>query len=605
MAETLRALGDLSTTELFGPVERLLEELREDGRAVRIDLPGTAEPMRWILAEDETRYRRAFPSGGEHDLGALGSIVRQYLRTHALIGMAELCRRYPIAPELAAEMLDHWVETGGLIRLAAADPEAECRWAEPENLAEIHRLSVAIRRRESVAVAPEVFADFLLRRQHLHPATRLDGPGGLEVALQQLQGYAAAAEFWESEILPRRVRGYRTAWLDDLLATGCWLWRAARDGRDEPSVALVPRDFAGEWRCRLDEGEKSADERQVLDVLAGRGASFATDLARVSGLEPSRLRRALRDLMLRGQVTNDRFDPLRPGAFDMIDALVEARAAGSGRLHRVRPRRVNAGRADGRWALLEPSNEGEEDRPLAWLGVLLERYGILTRELVELDLWAPAWADLAPLLARAELRGELRRGYFVEGFSGVQYASDEAAEGLSRLAGSLPPGAEDILLAAADPANLYGSGAPLDIPLLDGGTARLSRFRQLPRHEGRSSGPGHRSVWQAPDRPGLRLAARGARRPGPRGRARRTPAASPQGRNLQRRARPAKPGCIPPCRARVCTRSSGYDVLRSLGQARPSDRGDRSTPWRLTSGLLIKGSSEDGWQCLVKSQPCG
>ena len=371
MAETLRALGDLSTTELFGPVERLLEELRADGRAVRIDLPGTAEPMRWILAEDETRYRRAFPSGGEHDLGALGSIVRQYLRTHALIGMAELCRRYPIAPELAAEMLDHWVETGGLIRLAAADPEAECRWAEPENLAEIHRLSVAIRRRESVAVAPEVFADFLLRRQHLHPATRLDGPGGLEAALEQLQGYAAAAEFWESEILPRRVRGYRTAWLDDLLATGCWLWRTARDGRDEPSVALVPRDFAGEWRCRLDEGEKSADERQVLDVLAGRGASFATDLARVSGLEPSRLRRALRDLMLRGQVTNDRFDPLRPGAFDMIDALVEARAAGSGRLHRVRPRRVNAGRADGRWALLEPSNEGEEDRPLAWLGVLL------------------------------------------------------------------------------------------------------------------------------------------------------------------------------------------------------------------------------------------
>src|SRR5208282_3558523 len=71
-------------------------------RAVRIDLPGTAEPMRWVLAEDETRYRRAFPSGGEHDLGALGSIVRQYLRTHALIGMAELCRRYPIAPELAA-----------------------------------------------------------------------------------------------------------------------------------------------------------------------------------------------------------------------------------------------------------------------------------------------------------------------------------------------------------------------------------------------------------------------------------------------------------------------------------------------------------------------
>ncbi len=220
----------------------------------------------------------------------------------------------------------------------------------------------------------------------------------------------------------------------------------------------------------------SADERQVLDVLGGRGASFATDLARFSGLEPSRLRRALRDLMLRGRVTNDRFDPLRPGAFDMLDALASARASAAGRLHRVRPRRVNAGGADGRWALLEPSAASEEDRRLAWPGVLLERYGILSREIVELDPWAPSWSDLAPLLARSELRGELRRGYFVEGFSGVQYASGEAAEGLSRLAGSVHPAVEDILLAAADPANLYGSGAPLDIPLLDGGTARLSRL---------------------------------------------------------------------------------------------------------------------------------
>ena len=125
--------------------------------------------------------------------------------------------------------------------------------------------------------------------------------------------------------------------------------------------------------------------------------------------------------------------------------------------------------------MLEPASRVSENRRLAWIGVLLERYGILTRELVELDPWAPAWADLAPLLARAELRGELRRGYFVEGFSGVQYAGDEAAQELSRLAGLPDPAAEDVLLAAADPANLYGSGAPLDIPLLDGGKGRLSR----------------------------------------------------------------------------------------------------------------------------------
>ncbi len=271
MAETLRALGDLTSSELFGSVERMLMELREQGRVVRIDLPGTAEPMRWILAEDESRYRRAFPAEGEHDLEALNSIVKQYLRTHALIGKAELCRRYPIAPELAAEMLDQWVEKGGLIRLAPADSETGCRWAEPANLAEVRRLSVAIRRRESMAVAPEIFVDFLLRRQHLHAAARLQGQVGLEAVLDQLQGYAAPADFWESEILPRRIKGYQASWLDNLLASGSWLWRVAREERDEPAVTLVRRDFQG-GRCQcLDEHNESADERKVLEILSSRG----------------------------------------------------------------------------------------------------------------------------------------------------------------------------------------------------------------------------------------------------------------------------------------------------------------------------------------------
>ncbi len=100
---------------------------------------------------------------------------------------------------------------------------------------------------------------------------------------------------------------------------------------------------------------------------------------------------------------------------------------------------------------------------------------MLSRETVELDPWAPPWRDLAPWLARAELKGELRRGYFVEGLSGVQYAEPGAIEGLARSASELSTSTEPVLLGSLDPANLYGSGAPLDIPLLEGGSARLSR----------------------------------------------------------------------------------------------------------------------------------
>jgi ATP-dependent Lhr-like helicase len=118
-----------------------------------------------------------------------------------------------------------------------------------------------------------------------------------------------------------------------------------------------------------------------------------------------------------------------------------------------------------------------QDRLLAWASVLLERYGVLTREVLALEPSAPSWGDLAPLLARAELRGELRRGYFVEGLSGVQYASEEAASELARLAAALEGGEPPlVLVCTTDPANIYGAGAPLDIELLGGGSARLPRL---------------------------------------------------------------------------------------------------------------------------------
>ena len=72
-----------------------------------------------------------------------------------------------------------------------------------------------------------------------------EGPAFVEAVLEQLQGFAAPAAVWENEILPRRVKGYRPAWLDDVLGQGAWLWRAAGTTRDDPRVAFFLRDFEG------------------------------------------------------------------------------------------------------------------------------------------------------------------------------------------------------------------------------------------------------------------------------------------------------------------------------------------------------------------------
>jgi ATP-dependent Lhr-like helicase len=495
MAETLRRLGDLAPAELSGPMRGFLEDLRAQGRAGTIELAGTSEPLRWIATEEAEMYAAAF---GEASLavrepepggkGAVETIVHRFLLTHALIGLDDLTARYPLDPALATDLLERWSESGRAIRLEPAGDADAPRWADRRNLDEVRRLSIALARRESVAVRPEVFADFVVQRQRVHPASRREGAAAVTRVLEQLHGFAAPADLWESDLLPRRVRDYRAAWLDLTLATGAWLWRAEGDGRGSPRVAFAPRDFAGTWPDgkaeatgdgTSDDGSETDIESAVLDHLAGRGASFATDLARVLGREPSRVRQALRGLLRRGLVTNDRFDPLRPGADAMIGALAEAAGATATRIRLGRPRRlarrVTSTGPEGRWSRLSETERDPETAALAWAEALVERYGVLARETAALDPWAPPWRELVGWLARAELRGELRRGYFVEGLSGVQYASPEAARELARHAADRVAEEAPVLISTLDPANLYGAGGAFDIPLLEGGTARLPR----------------------------------------------------------------------------------------------------------------------------------
>jgi ATP-dependent helicase Lhr and Lhr-like helicase len=489
MAEVLRRLGDVAPGDLSGPMLALVTELEHQGRACKTSFPGTNEPDRWISVEERDLYEAAFRSRGsdrcDESSVELETIVRRFLQTHALIGLSDLTARYPIGPALATELLERWVDAGGLVRLEPLDGEDGARWADERNLAEVRRLSIAIRRKESVAVSPEVFADYLVRRQGLHAETRGAGSAAVARVLERLQGFAVAAELWESEILPGRLEGYRPSWLDEALGSGDWIWVAEAEARGEPRVAFLARAGALESPERTESAPPSTTAEQVISVLKQVGASFTSDLSRASGLEPSRVRTALEELLRGGQVTNDRFDPLRAGAKFIVEALTSAAAgARATRLSmgRARPslRRGVSARPEGRWSRVVDSGRSGADPEatlLAWLAALLERYGVLTRETVALDPWAPSWRDLAHCLARAELRGEVRRGYFVEGLSGIQYASSEAADELAHRAGASNATSAPVLISTLDPANLYGSGAPLDIDLLEGGTARLPRVR--------------------------------------------------------------------------------------------------------------------------------
>ena len=183
------------------------------------------------------------------------------------------------------------------------------------------------------------------------------------------------------------------------------------------------------------------------------------------------MRAALWLLVRRGLVTNDRFDVARKGE----EAPARRRTRHS-RLPTLRSLRRRAGLSpEGRWSVVAWGRPEPEAHAVVQAALLLHRYGIVARELALLDPWALPWRVLYEVLSRMELAGDVRRGYFVEGLSGAQFALPEAAKRLQDLCLPSTASAPVVLLHSQDPANLYGAGAPFDVALLDGGVRSLLR----------------------------------------------------------------------------------------------------------------------------------
>ncbi|MEO8049580.1 MAG: DEAD/DEAH box helicase [Acidobacteriota bacterium] len=329
-------------------------------------------------------------------------------------------------------------------------------------LARIHRQTLGRLRREIEPVSSADFMRFLCRWQHLSPGARLHGVDGLYQVLRQLQGYEISAAAWESTVLPRRVHKYDPEWLDRLCLAGEVMW-----GRLSPHPALESLGsrrvrptrvaplgiFLREDAARLLPAAGAAHQswshaaKDVLAALEQRGASFFHDLVRATGRLASEVEDGLWELVAGGRVTADGFENLR--------ALIDPkRRRGEGRGRMARPRHAN-----GRWAVIETRAGGEAGAAGIdvefFARLLLDRWGVLFRDVLARETLAPPWRSLLVVLRQWEARGEVRGGRFVSGFSGEQFARPEAVELLRELRRKATQG-EEIEIALADPLNLTG-----------------------------------------------------------------------------------------------------------------------------------------------------
>jgi ATP-dependent Lhr-like helicase len=232
-------------------------------------------------------------------------------------------------------------------------------------------------------------------------------------------------------------------------------------GRRSGRVALYFREDVDHLGPPPFKGEPPAEPAH--DLVRERlqaGACFFTDLLADVDLPPEALQEALWDLVWAGEATNDAFAPLRAPRLTLARAQRERARARAGR--RFSSRRAGASaQVQGRWSLVdsllrEPGDPGQRRRALA--EVLLERYGIVTREQVLAEGVPGGFSTLYDSLTALETLGVCRRGYFVEGLGGAPFALPGAVERLR--AQREGTGEAAVVLAAVDPAQPYGAALP-------------------------------------------------------------------------------------------------------------------------------------------------
>jgi ATP-dependent Lhr-like helicase len=446
----------------------MLEKLIAERRVAPVRIGGEE---RYIAAEDAGLYRDALgvpPPPGlpetflEDHPDAMRALVRRYARTHGPFPTAQLAQRYGVDPAPALRELEakgRWSAASCCpVGPSASGATPTCCAGSPRQPRPPCGARSRPADRDRARPLPAELAE---RRRPTGPPA--PAPTACARRWCRCRAVALTPKVWEEDVLPRRLGAWSPAWLDELCTSGelVWIGAGARGPRRRSRRPLLPRGRpprrptarqreAGAGRGSHARGDpRAAPRRPLLLARSARRPRFPGRGAARGALGPRlerrgdqrRLRAAAGAAAALGAGARASGAPLRPaplrrGGCGGAGALVADRAAvrGSSRAGReaARPGRADAG-------ALRHRHRGDRARR--------GRPG--------------GFSTLYAELGNLELLGTARRGYFVEGLGGAQFALPGAVERLR----SLPEAAGAFqILAAGDPANPYGAALPWPKP---------------------------------------------------------------------------------------------------------------------------------------------
>ncbi len=411
-----------------------------------------------------------------------------------------------VAFALGSLEAEGFVFQGHYTPLSARSGMQDKEWCERRLLHRIHRYTIDAHRESIKPVSLQVYMQFLFNLHELQPVTVEPRPPSLATAdtlrriLQQLDGITAPATAWESDILPSRLPQYDPAWLDQLCISGQISWGrilqpregVARTGPVKSTpLNLVQRRNLDLWQTLAGketpqqstvvatpanvsplspEGEisqpLSSGATLLQSLLQQQGAMFFTDLVRLSNLLTLHVEQALAELVSAGLVTSDNFTGLR--------ALLTPDSHKPKAGNHERRRAIYGIEDAGRWSLLTPLIKDDTDTELTddqlerLIALYLNRWGVITRKVLEREQNAPPWRQLLLKLRRMELRGDIRGGRFINGVGGEQFALADTVTALRKQQKLWQDQQESgttkepqrFVLNATDPLNLLGTLLP-------------------------------------------------------------------------------------------------------------------------------------------------
>ena len=478
--------GNTETSFEFG-WQHFFQQLASDNRVTLAQLP-TGRAL-WVAAERLNEFLAVFPDAALSPAiqpldtadvltreDALRELIRSRLEGSGPVTASSLAQLLGLAVSEIEQALLSLEAEGTVMRGRYSHDVVETEWCERRLLARIHRYTLKRLRSEIEPATPADYLRFLFD-WHGVSGERAEGQAALAAALEQLAGFSAPASAWEQDILAARVADYAPYMLDQLCAGGAVAWMRLvppRSGDDErragpvrgTPIAFVEREALHHWRRLTALPDPAAinlshGARAVHDALKTHGALFFADLTRITGLLRTQVEAALAELTAWGLASSDTFAGLRA----LITPASKRPSLASSTRYRLRRGQGPGVDEAGRWALAPrqavagDGMQADAEALTHLADVLLRRYGVVFRKVLERESALPPWRDLLYIYRRLEARGEVRGGRFVDGFAGEQFALPDAVGALRETRRREKSG-ELVSVSAADALNLLGIIAP-------------------------------------------------------------------------------------------------------------------------------------------------